>query len=91
MAGDSIDNDGNGFVDDRVGWNATDTSGSLPFTLHGTHVCGIAAALGNNGLGVTGVNWNTPVLPIYADLEEDDVVNVFADSLDLALVIVVID
>ncbi len=72
--GDSLDNDGNGYVDDYRGWNATDANASLPVELHGTHVCGIAAALGNNGLGVTGVNWGTPILPVFAELEEDDVV-----------------
>src|SRR2546422_3645622 len=31
---------------------------------HGTHVAGIAAALGNNGTGIAGVNWNAGILPI---------------------------
>ena len=31
---------------------------------HGTHVAGIAAALGNNGIGIAGVNWNAGILPI---------------------------
>ncbi|MBI1193296.1 MAG: S8 family serine peptidase [Bacteroidetes bacterium] len=74
IEGDSLDNDGNGYVDDYFGWNATDNNAALPVELHGTHVCGIAAALGNNGLGVTGVNWGTPILPVFAELEEDDVV-----------------
>jgi len=28
---------------------------------HGTHVAGIAAAVGNNGAGIAGMNWNSPV------------------------------
>jgi subtilisin family serine protease len=31
---------------------------------HGTHVAGIMGAVGNNGVGVTGVNWNTTILPV---------------------------
>ena len=31
---------------------------------HGTHVAGILGARGNNGVGVTGVNWNTSILPV---------------------------
>lgn len=31
---------------------------------HGTHVAGIAAAIGNNGQGVAGVDWNSRLMPI---------------------------
>ncbi len=31
---------------------------------HGTHVAGIAAATGNNGLGVSGAGWRTSIMPI---------------------------
>ncbi len=31
---------------------------------HGTHVAGIMGAVGNNGVGVTGVNWKTTILPV---------------------------
>lgn len=33
---------------------------------HGTHVAGIAAAVGNNGVGVSGVNWSSRIMPIKA-------------------------
>ena len=33
---------------------------------HGTHVAGTIGARGNNGLGVTGVAWNTKLMPIRA-------------------------
>lgn len=59
-----IDDDGNGYIDDYRGWNAYDNNGNVPSSSHGTHVSGIAAAKGNNGIGVSGVNWNCKVMPI---------------------------
>lgn len=60
----NIDDDSNGYVDDYDGWNAYDHDGIIPFNNHGTHVGGIAAAKGNNGIGVSGVNWNAKILPV---------------------------
>lgn len=74
IEGNGIDDDNNGYIDDVQGWDATDSVDILPVASHGTHVCGIAAALGDNAIGMTGINWNTAILPIYADVEEDDVV-----------------
>lgn len=31
---------------------------------HGTHVAGIIGAVGDNGIGVAGVNWNTTIMPV---------------------------
>lgn len=59
-----IDDDGNGYIDDYYGWNAYNQTGNLVATSHGTHVTGIASAKGNNTLGVSGINWNTKVMPI---------------------------
>lgn len=61
-----IDDDGNGYIDDFRGWNAYDNNGNVPSDFHGTHVSGIAAAHGNNSLGVSGVNWYTQVMPVAA-------------------------
>lgn len=62
---DGIDNDNNGYVDDIHGWNFYDNNNN-PNDLngHGTHVSGTIAGVGNNGVGVTGINWNAKILPL---------------------------
>ena len=64
IPGNGQDDDGNGYVDDYDGWNAYNSNGTLPNDYHGTHVTGMAAAIGNNNTGVSGVNWGAKVMPI---------------------------
>jgi len=57
------DDDGNGYVDDVHGWNGSADNGNpMDDNEHGTHVAGTIGALGNNGLGVVGVNWNVQIV-----------------------------
>lgn len=60
----SIDDDGNGYVDDYNGWNGGTATDNFSASSHGTHVSGTVGAKGNNGIGVTGVNWNVKVMAI---------------------------
>ncbi len=62
--GDTIDNDGNGYLNDYNGWNAYDNNGTITGRDHGTAVSGIIGARTNNGLGIAGINWSHKVLPI---------------------------
>ena len=56
IAGNGIDDDGNGYVDDVSGWNFVNgTNSPVDDVGHGTHCAGIIAAVGNNGIGVIGV------------------------------------
>ena len=56
---DGIDNDGDGYVDDCYGIDTFNhDSDPMDDYSHGTHVSGTIGAVGNNGQGVTGVNWN---------------------------------
>ncbi len=60
-----IDDDNNGFVDDYYGYDFRfdDPDPDDEFG-HGTHVAGTIGAVGNNALGVAGVNWNVRLMAI---------------------------
>lgn len=63
IAGDGLDNDLNGVVDDVHGFNAIDNSGNIEDDYgHGTHVAGTIGASGNNSVGVVGVNWQVKMI-----------------------------
>lgn len=59
----SIDDDGNGYVDDYQGWNfAYDTNSPADDLGHGTSVAGVIGANGNNATGMAGVDWNCKLM-----------------------------
>jgi subtilisin family serine protease len=65
VAGDGLDNDGNGYVDDVNGWDfyhRDNTVYDVGEDAHGTHVAGTIGAVGGNGTGVSGVCWNTRII-----------------------------
>jgi subtilisin family serine protease len=62
---DGIDNDGNGYIDDRNGWDFNGNNNTVydgPGDDHGTHVAGTVGARGGNGIGVAGVCWNVKMI-----------------------------
>ncbi len=69
-----IDDDGNGYIDDYHGWNAYNHNGYVGSNNHGTHVSGIIGAVGNNGKGVCGVNWNVKIMPIGGSSSNESIV-----------------
>lgn len=65
IAGNGVDDDANGFVDDVRGWDFVNNDND-PFddAGHGTHVAGTIGAVGNNSIGVVGVSWTVTIVPI---------------------------
>lgn len=76
IAGNGIDDDHNGFVDDVQGWNFNakeDDSQADPIEeqnnaqddfQHGTHLAGVIGAIQNNGIGMAGIASNIKILPV---------------------------
>jgi subtilisin family serine protease len=68
VAGNGVDDDSNGFVDDIHGWNFVRNSGAVFETanvdFHGTAVAGVIGARGNNGIGVSGIAWRVKLLAL---------------------------
>lgn len=80
IPGNGIDDDNNGYIDDVRGWDFTDCNAvrvpcppeyekdpdndPMDDNGHGTHVAGTIGAMGNNNLGIAGVNWQVKIMPL---------------------------
>ena len=87
IAGNNIDDDGNGFIDDIHGWNFQDKNATPKKGAHGTHVAGIAAASGNNGIGISGVAWNAKIMsldvfPVEGGADDKNIVDALYYAVD---------
>jgi subtilisin family serine protease len=73
---DGVDDDGNGYTDDKYGWNFITIGQTKPYYgklgspdpmddhSHGTHCAGIIGAVPNNNIGIAGVNWNIRLMAL---------------------------
>ncbi len=60
-----LDNDGNGYTNDVRGWNfAADNNNPMDGNSHGTHCAGTIGAIGNNDIGVAGINWRCKIMAL---------------------------
>lgn len=65
VAGNGVDDDRNGYTDDVRGWNfVSDNNNPMDDNGHGTHVAGTIGAVGNNGIGVSGIAWSVKVMAL---------------------------
>lgn len=83
IPGNSIDDDGNGYIDDIWGWDFFSNDGwPGDSDGHGTHVSGTIGAEGNNGRDVVGVNWDISLITARTGESETLVTEAIIDSLD---------
>lgn len=65
IAGNGIDDDSNGYIDDRNGWDFINSDAHPnDDNSHGTHVAGTVAQSTNNNTGVAGIAFNTSLMPV---------------------------
>ena len=65
IAGNNIDDDSNGFIDDIYGWDfAYSDFNPMDDDGHGSHTAGTVAGVGNNATGVVGVSWSTKIMAL---------------------------
>ncbi len=78
IAGNGVDDDANGYIDDVRGWNTPSNNDNVYSGGHGTQCAGMAGATGNNSLGVVGANWSVKLMPVnYGGVGEAEVVEAY--------------
>lgn len=83
--GNGIDDDNNGYIDDFNGWSTVSNNDNIAGGNHGTPVAGIIGAKGNNGIGVTGVNWDVKVMVIKNNFNTNEAAVIAAYSYALTM------
>ena len=78
IPGNHVDDDLNGLPDDVNGWDWADSDSSPDDSIgfdqgHGTETSSIIGAVGNNGIGIAGVNWRVSLMPLRAATLSDTI------------------
>jgi subtilisin family serine protease len=98
IPGNGIDDDGDGYIDDVHGWDfgdgdadpdpvpVIDAATEIDIGWHGTFVSGLAAAASNDGVGIAGVAWNCPIMPLkVSDAASDIPLSAVTAAMDYAI------
>ena len=94
VPGNEVDDDGNGYVDDDMGWDFVSvTEGGVPgedmgppdrdpmdFQGHGTGCAGIVSAVTHNNTGIAGTTWNCKIMVLRAGYKNAEGKGTLADS-----------
>jgi len=80
---DNIDNDQNGYVDDRQGWNFYHGSATHPYDQHGTKVAGLLGARKDNDIGISGISSDISFIPMSGLHYEHQIVRAYLYLRDL--------
>ena len=83
IRGNGIDDDGNGYVDDYLGWNTYIDKDDIAGGSHGTPVSGIIGAKGNNHIGISGINWNVKLMMVVNGDDEASIVGAYLYALKM--------
>ncbi|MBF0360225.1 MAG: S8 family serine peptidase [Oligoflexia bacterium] len=82
----SVDDDGNGYIDDIYGYDFASKDGDpMDEHNHGTHTVGTIAAVHNNGIGVAGVMANASIVAIrFLDANGSGTLEAAIEAIDYA-------
>lgn len=76
IAGNGVDDDANGYVDDIHGWDVASNDANTTAsdqTQHGTHVAGLAGAATDNNLGVSSIGFNSSIMCVKVSTSPSNV------------------
>lgn len=78
-----IDDDRNGYIDDFIGWNSITNNDEINGGSHAVKVSGVIGAVGNNGRGISGVNWKVKLMGIKSGGSEAEIVAAYNYALTM--------
>lgn len=78
-----IDDDNNGYIDDFNGWNFGSNNTEFRAGIHGTAVAGIIGGKGDNGIGISGLNWDVKMMFLMYERSASEILEAYAYIADM--------